>query len=283
MEALKPCLDLIQNPCLDFARQPSKIQNPYVWLALDEIRRDGGTQPRVKMDMAHIKRLEEQIEEGQQLEPVVVFHDGENYWLADGFHRWQAHSNQEQEAIACTVEMGSRRDAILYSVGANADHKPALPRSRQDKRRAVMTLLQDPSWSTWSDHEIAHQCNVSQPFVSKLRKKLTYNVISDDPTLTNNVISNKSTRTYTTKHGTIATMKTANIGGTQKALSTQDSEPSKSEYVPTPEVKAAEPQTIEVNTDEICLAFLSNLEYMSVSQLETVVEAIAKYQPDLFK
>jgi hypothetical protein len=301
MEALKPCLESQSLEESPIPNPKSKIQNQFVWLALDEIRRDGGTQPRVKMDLAHIKRLEEQIEEGQQLEPVVVFHDGESYWLADGFHRWQAHSNQEQEAIACTVETGSRRDAILYSVGANADHKPALPRSRQDKRRAVLTLLQDPVWGQWSDREIARQCQVHHNTVGKIRASLTGYLSSDNSSqsLTGYLSSNNSLqsltgelsseeRTYKTKHGTIAKMNTANIGGTQKALSTQDGEQSESEYVPTPEVEAAEPQptqpqTIEVNTDEICLAFLSNLEYMSVSQLETVVEAIAKYQPDLFK
>lgn len=109
------------------------------YLALDEIRRDGGTQPRAAIDLKHVKRLEEQIEDGKELEPVIVFYDGESYWLADGFHRWHAHHNQGKEAMACNIHQGSRRDAVLYSVGANADHKPTLPRRREDKRQAVIT------------------------------------------------------------------------------------------------------------------------------------------------
>jgi hypothetical protein len=183
------------------ADRPAQVSAKVEYLPLDEIRRDGGTQPRTKIDLQHVKRLEEQIEDGQELEPAVVFYDGESYWLADGFHRWHAHKNQEQEVIACVIHQGTRRDAVLYSVGANAEHKPALPRSREDKRRAVLTLLQDPEWKEWSDREIARLCKVSNRYVSNLRKDLTVNVHSDD-----------SSRTYKTKHGTIATMNTVNIG-----------------------------------------------------------------------
>jgi len=118
------------------------------YLTLTEIRRDGGTQPRAAIDLKHVKLLEEQMEDGKELDPVTVFYDGESYWLADGFHRWHAHSNKGREVLACVIHQGSRREAVLYSVGANADHKPALPRSKEDKRRAVITLLHDPDWSS---------------------------------------------------------------------------------------------------------------------------------------
>ena len=196
------------------------------YLALDEIRRDGGTQPRAAINLHHVKLLEGQIEDGQELEPVIVFYDGESYWLADGFHRWHAHRNREEEVIACVIYQGSRRDAVLYSVGANADHKPALPRSRQDKHRAVLMLAQDSEWGNWSDREIAKQCKVSQPFVSKLRHELTDNIHDDNSPLTDNVISEKSTRTYKTKHGTVAKMNTAKIGKSQKKVApTEDDSP----------------------------------------------------------
>ncbi|MEA5536772.1 ParB N-terminal domain-containing protein [Crocosphaera sp. XPORK-15E] len=130
----------LQNSASDLTDANHEI----IHLDLEEVRRDGGTQPRTKIDIHHIKRLEEQMENGQEIEPVVVFYDGTNYWLADGFHRWNAHRNQEEPTIRAIVHQGSRRDAVLYSVGANADHKPALPRSRADKHRAVLTLLNDP-------------------------------------------------------------------------------------------------------------------------------------------
>src|SRR4051794_27961438 len=42
-------------------------------------------------------------------------------------------------------------------------------RTNEDKRRAVLTLLNDPDWARWSDREIARQCAVTHPFVSSLR------------------------------------------------------------------------------------------------------------------
>jgi hypothetical protein len=46
-----------------------------------------------------------------------------------------------------------------------------LRRTNADKRKAVKTLLEDEEWSKWSDREIARQCEVSHPFVSKMKEK----------------------------------------------------------------------------------------------------------------
>ncbi|NEP63638.1 MAG: ParB N-terminal domain-containing protein, partial [Symploca sp. SIO2G7] len=110
-------------------------------LNIAEIRRDGGTQAREKLDLNHVATLKEAIADGAELDPVVVFYDGENYWLADGFHRCKASEESELEDIQALIHQGTRRDAVLYSVGANAEHKAVKPRSRADKRRAVMMLL----------------------------------------------------------------------------------------------------------------------------------------------
>lgn len=73
--------------------------------------------------------------------------------------------------IAAEVRQGTRRDAILYSVGANATH--GLRRTNADKRRAVETLLRDEEWSQWSNREIARQCGVSLNLVNSMRKDLS--------------------------------------------------------------------------------------------------------------
>lgn len=59
--------------------------------------------------------------------------------------------------------------------------------------------MSDAEWAKWSDNEIGKRCFVSQPFVSTLRKSLI------------TIISEPAERTYTTKHGTVATMNTTNI------------------------------------------------------------------------
>ena len=216
------------------------------------------------------------MEDGQEIEPVVVFYDGESYWLADGFHRWNAHRNQEEPTIRGIVHQGSRRDAVLYSVGANADHKPALPRSRADKRRAVLTLLNDPEWKQWSDRAIAKMCKVHHQMVGRLRTSLDDHPVtksSTDTLITTKSSSNKTSqsltgesssdnlRTYRTKHGTIATMNTANIGKTQEEEEDADT-------------------TIKVTTDEILIAFSSNLENFSDEQLQFIGRAIANLPPE---
>jgi hypothetical protein len=55
----------------------------------------------------------------------------------------------------------------LAQRGANADH--GWRRTNEDKRRAVMRLLNDPEWAEWGDREIARQCKVSHMVVQKLR------------------------------------------------------------------------------------------------------------------
>ena len=181
---------------------PKNSEYQLEYLTLDEIRRDGGTQPRAAIKLHHVKLLEEQLEDGQQLEPVIVFYDGESYWLTDGYHRWHAHRNREEEVIACVIHTGSRRDAVLYSVGANADHKPALPRSREDKRRAIMTLLTDPEWKEWSDREIARRCCVSHDFVNRMRSSICHSMT--DTKLNKERKAQRGGKTYT--------VNTTNIG-----------------------------------------------------------------------
>lgn len=136
-------------------------------LDLDAIRVDGGTQPRAIIDMAVVEDYAQAIGDGAKLPPVTAFYDGSEYWLADGFHRWHAHKALGLAEIETDVHQGTRRDAVLFSVGANAAH--GLRRSNEDKRRAVLTLLNDPEWAQWSDREIARRCGVAHPFVGKLR------------------------------------------------------------------------------------------------------------------
>lgn len=166
---------------------------------LKDIRRDGGTQPRAGLYEDWAQEYAEEMRAGATFPPVVVFYDGSEYWLADGFHRCRGYEIAGHEDVNTDIRQGTRRDAVLYSVGANGSHGHR--RTNSDKRQAVMTLLNDTEWSKWSDNAISKQCGVSQPFVSSLRKSDTYNNYkSEEP------------RTYTTRHGTQATMNTGNIG-----------------------------------------------------------------------
>lgn len=135
------------------------------------IRTDGGTQARAQLDERTVAEYAERMLDGNIFPPVVVFYDGAEYWLGDGFHRHAATLRAELAEIAADVRQGTRRDAVLYAVGANARH--GLPRTDADKRRAVETLLRDPDWSKWSNREVARQCGVSKSFVGSVREELT--------------------------------------------------------------------------------------------------------------
>jgi len=137
-------------------------------------------QQRVKLNEDCIEEYAEAIGSGAKLPPIVLFDDGENLLLVDGRHRYEANLKAGVETIEATIYEGSEREAILYAVGANADH--GLRRNNADKRMAVTTLLTDSEWGKWSDTEIARRCLVSQPFVSNVRRELTQNGFEWGPT-----------------------------------------------------------------------------------------------------
>lgn len=136
-------------------------------IALESIRLDGGTQPRASINPETVEDYRDEMERGAKFPPVVLFYDGTDHWLADGFHRYRAAQANGALNIEAEVHQGTRRDAVLYGVGANAIH--GLPRTNLDKRRAVLTLLRDPEWCQWSDREIARRCLVDHMVVSRLR------------------------------------------------------------------------------------------------------------------
>lgn len=144
-------------------------------LALATIRTDGGTQARATLDTDRMFAYLDDMIDGALFPPIVVYYDGAGYWLADGFHRVEAaqrwHRNGGGPAtIATEIRSGTRRDAVLHAVGANAEH--GLRRSRDDIRRAIEVLLRDPEWQQWSDSEIARRVRVDHKTVGAHRKRL---------------------------------------------------------------------------------------------------------------
>ena len=141
-----------------------------VALALDKIRVDGGTQPRAKIDQHVVEEYVEAMRGGAVFPPVVVFLDGVDHWLADGFHRCHAARAIGLTEIRAELRSGTKRDAILFSTGANEAH--GLRRTHADKRRAVEMLLLDPEWRQNSDRWIGDQAKVGHSLVAKLRAEL---------------------------------------------------------------------------------------------------------------
>ncbi len=178
-------------------------------LEIERIRLDGGTQAREMLNKVTVEEYQAAIRENADwpFPDVVCFYDGTSYWLADGFHRMRAAIRQNVVCVGVEVHQGSARDAVLYAVGANAVH--GLRRTRGDRQRAVVRLLEDAEWGRWSDREIARRCNVSHTMVSKMRVIVTGKVASEG-----------DERVFVNKHGSVSTMKTAAIGKAKKETQT---------------------------------------------------------------
>jgi uncharacterized small protein (DUF1192 family) len=146
---------------------------------LNKIRIDGDTQARIEINYGVVTEYAEKMRDGVQFPPVTLFFDGASYWLADGFHRYHGHKSNATKEIDADVKEGTQRDAQLYSFGANDDH--GLRRTVEEKKRVVLRMLDDFEWSELKDREIARICNVSHPFVGKLREGL-----KNDNSLTQN-------------------------------------------------------------------------------------------------
>jgi len=193
-------------------------------LSLSQVRRDGGTQPRSRLNDAIVEEYAEDMRNGKVFPPVVVFYDGQDYWLADGFHRIKAAEQAGFEKIGVDLHHGARREAVLHSVGANAVH--GLRRTPADKRRAVVRLLSDPEWSKWTNNEIARQCAVSESLVRTVKGELSSFSAKTDESYTDQQfgvdqrtvqeakqrLKEQPTQRLAQRGGTVFTMNTANIG-----------------------------------------------------------------------
>jgi len=196
------------------------------------IRIDGGTQSRTKINIDAVEDYAAKMADGVEFPPVVVFFDGKDHWLADGFHRYHALRKIQKASVRCQVQNGTVRDAILYSFGANGMH--GLPMTNEDKWHIVTEMVGDFEWSEWSDREISRRCHVSHIFVAKVRSSVgkADEVIEKAQESSSEEVGRK----YVDKHGNVSTMKPAS----KKKEAVKEEEPQ-----PEPSVPAAEADKLQ--------------------------------------
>ena len=209
----------------------AKPERSVTLLALDKIRTDGGTQARAGISEDNVMDLVEILRSDRgPLDPITVFRDGKTYWLADGFHRVEAHRRTSTPQINAIVREGTQRDARLYAFSANIRH--GLKPSREDRRRAVLAMLEDPEWSKWSDREIARRAGVSPSTVAALR-----------PAVSVQVGQIAGTRTVE-RNGKVYEQNTANIGkraAAQPTATVEETDPLDEDVPPDESDDAPEP------------------------------------------
>lgn len=228
---------------------------------LAAIRLDGETQSRAEINNEAVAEYVEAIKDGAVFPPIVVFFDGATYWLGDGFHRVHAFRTAGRASINADVRNGTQADAQLFSYSANTVH--GLRRSNADKRKAVLGTLNHPATKDWSDNQIAKHCGVHHSTVGDARRSLAESA------------SDKSTeRTYTTKHGSKATMKTDKIGKSQKPKRELNAVPDEiKDYDPRDdELKAAHQAATELAEENDRLKDRIAVESMDASE-ETKTQA----------
>ena len=205
---------------------------------LETLILDREIQPRRRLDPHKIDEYADHYAARVEFPPIAVFTDDSAYYVADGFHRTHAASKAGLETITAAVHEGTKRDALLYACAANSTH--GLPLTSDDKRRVVTRLLEDPEWRQWSDNAIAKHCGVSHPFVATVRGSLETDSSETQP------------RTYTTRHGTVATMKTGRIGGRSKPPSPAERDAGDAPEAPA-EHQAATPEVLMDGSSLPCM------------------------------
>jgi hypothetical protein len=136
-------------------------------LLIESVQTDG-TQSRAQVNKEHIADLAELIKAGKRLPPITVYSDKQETWLADGYHRLQAHVEAGKRSIKADVKRGSKDDAAWAGCGANQAH--GLRRTNADKRKAVQIALKlKPDMS---DRAVAEHCGVTNHLVAELRREM---------------------------------------------------------------------------------------------------------------
>ena len=169
-------------------------------LNLLAIRIDGGTQSRVALDQTVVTEYSEHMKDGDQFPPITVFHDGSDYWLADGFHRYFATKANGLVSIEAEVKEGTQRDAILYSLGSHRNR--GLNFNFEDKRSIIKRLLEDEEWGKWTNAQIAKHVGVSKMTVGRIKQQL-----EED-----GKIPQSDTKKYVDRHGNESEINTSNLG-----------------------------------------------------------------------
>lgn len=203
-------------------------------LKLSQIRTDGKTQSRKSIDPKWVKNYAENMKEGAIFPLPVVFFDGKDHWLADGFHRVAAMKSNGLLEIEVEIKEGGVRDAKLFAIGANNLHGRNM--SFDEIRNNIIEMLKDEEWGQWSDERIAKAVNVSRITVYRIRKSLE----------SKGEVQPKKSKKYIDKQGNENTMNIASKTETEK-----EEEPEEEEELSPEEIEQMQmPDTIATLTEE---------------------------------
>jgi hypothetical protein len=138
-------------------------------LKLSDIRLDGDTQMRVEINHSTVQDYAESMKLGAKFTPMVVYFDGTDNWLANGFHRYAAYKSNGTLEAECEIVEGTLEDAQFYALSANGTN--GLRPTPADNRRSCFRIFGHSKWSKMSGNAIAKHLNISPMTVSRYRKE----------------------------------------------------------------------------------------------------------------
>jgi hypothetical protein len=143
---------------------------------LTRIRTDGGTQLRPTMDVEALNEYARLLQEGVTLPAINLVYDGKDYWLWDGFHRYDAAHRAGLHTYPADVEAGTLDDAREKALAANAKH--GIRRDSGYIKRVV--LLAHERHPNESNVLLGRRCNLSDTTIGRYRPAPTSNELEDD-------------------------------------------------------------------------------------------------------
>ena len=141
-----------------------------MFIDISKIDDSSRTQLRCCISEDTINLYAEDLRNGIKYPPVVLFPEGDKYFIGDGYHRIEAAKAANHKVIEAKIRRGGLVAALEYAAGANDKH--GLRRTREDKQNAIRVLLTNPDFNIKSDRELGRIVHVDHHTVGSLREKL---------------------------------------------------------------------------------------------------------------
>jgi ParB-like chromosome segregation protein Spo0J len=138
-------------------------------LPIEKIRIDGGTQPRAEINKNAVEEYASLISEKVLMPPVIVYFDGKEYWLVDGFHRYFSHKKLGLTEMLVDIRNGTLREAQFFSKGAHNGR--GLGHNSKDYEYIVLSMVKDKEWGQWSNRALGKHIGISAMTVGRIKKK----------------------------------------------------------------------------------------------------------------
>lgn len=134
-----------------------------------EIKIDAGTQVRVKIQDPTVAEYAAAMQAGAIFPPIILYHDGSQYSVGDGFHRVLAATRINRTEIAAEIRIGTPEDALWYALGANS--RNGLRLKSEDKKHAILLALK--TWPDKSTRELAEQIGCHHAWVARIKDQVS--------------------------------------------------------------------------------------------------------------